>query len=139
MKTLRILCPLLLLAALPLILSACKDKDEVDYENEPIGWIRLSTEQFELGPDAATLQVTVEVNNVPLRAEIYRDYVSWITSCKLVEQEQGGSSRKETYLITVEANDTYARRLGTVFFYAGSYAVNPVSKGVVIIQEPMNH
>lgn len=138
MKTLRILGTLLLLAALPLILGSCKDKDEVDYvEKETIGWIRFSSDHFALGPEAATLQVTVEVNNVPLRAEIQWPY-PWITSCRLVSQEQGGKSRLDTFLITIEANDTNAKRTGNVDFYAGSNEANLARESIFISQE-FNH
>jgi len=139
MKTLRLVGTLLLIVALSFVQSACRDKNEVDYvEKETIGWIRLSSDKFELGPNAETLQVIVEVNNVPLRAEIQWVY-PWITSCKLVSQEQGGKSRKDTYLITVEANDTYAKRTGNVDFYAGSNENNLVRESIFISQEPMNH
>jgi hypothetical protein len=135
----RVYGTLLLLAALPLILSACKDKDEVDYvEKETIGWIRFSSDRFELGPDAATLRVKVEVNNVPLHAEIQWVY-PWITSCRLVEQEQGGKSRIDTYLITVEANDTYAKRTGNVDFYAGYNEDKLVRESIYISQEMTNN
>ena len=139
MKTLRLYGTLLLIVALSLIQSACRDKDEVDYvEKETIGWIRLSADKFELGPNAETIQVTAEVNNVPLRAEIQWVY-PWITSCKLVKQEQGGKSRKDTYLITVEANDTYAKRTGNVDFYAGSNENNLARESIFISQEAINH
>jgi hypothetical protein len=139
MKTLKLYGTLLLLAALPLIFTACSDKDEVNYEeNEPIVWIRLSTDQFGLDPNAAILHVTAEVNNVPLRAEIISGS-SWITSCQLVEQEQGGTSRKDGYLLTVEANDTYAKRKGEVCFIAGTNEDNLVKESVFISQEMTNN
>lgn len=134
MKTVRFLSTMLLFSAMCFVQSACHDKDDPDYvEKEPIGWIRFSQDNFELGWEAEMIQLVVEVNNVPLFAEIQWVY-PWITSCKLVASEQGGKSRKDTFLITLEENDTYARRSGNVDFYVGTEENRRVKESIIISQ-----
>lgn len=137
MKTLRWMGAAMLLMVLSFGFVACSsDGDEV--VNEPIGFIRLDQTHFDISGEAQTFNVSLEANNVPVKAVVQWSY-PWITSAVKIEEEPLDKNRhKEVYAITVEANDTGEERTANVDFWVGSGEKSHFYAAIFISQAPLN-
>ena len=136
MKTLRFVGIYLILALVAIGTNACSSDDEETIE--PIGYIKLDQDRFYLSGEAQTFNVSLEANNVPVKAVVQWPY-PWITSAVKIEEEQLDENRhKEVYAITVEANDTGEERTANVDFWVGSGEKSHFYAAIFISQAPLN-
>ena len=136
MKTLRFVGIYLILALVAIGTNACSSDDEETIE--PIGYIKLDQDRFYLSGEAQTFNVSLEANNVPVKAVVQWPY-PWITSAGKIEEEPLDKNRhKEVYAITVEANDTGEERTANVDFWVGSGEKSHFYAAIFISQAPLN-
>lgn len=136
MKTLRFVGIYLILALVAIGTNACSSDDEETIE--PIGYIKLDQDRFYLSGEAQTFNVSLEANNVPVKAVVQWPY-PWITSAVKIEEEQLDENRhKEVYAITVEANNTGEERTANVDFWIGSGEKSHFYAAIFISQAPLN-
>ena len=136
MKTLKFVGIYLILALVAIGTNACSSDDEEAIE--PIGYIRLDQDRFYLSGEEQTFNVSLEANNVPVKAVVQWPY-PWITSAVKIEEEPLDKNRhKEVYAITVEANDTGEERTANVDFWVGSGEKSHFYAAIFISQAPLN-
>ena len=136
MKTLRFVGIYLILALVAIGTNACSSDDEETIE--PIGYIKLDQDRFYLSGEAQTFNVSLEANNVPVKAVVQWPY-PWITSAVKIEEEQLDENRlKEVYAITVEANNTGGERTANVDFWVGSGEKSHFYANIFVSQAPLN-